>query len=338
MNPPPFPIGEPLTLPPLGSWPCSIHLFDDTSAAAIEAALAAQRPLLVRGEPGTGKSQLARAAAHHLGGVFVSEVVHARSESQDLQWHFDAVARLGEAQSLGAARYEAEEIARRLDPRRFLSPGSLWWAFDWAGAQRQYEQCLHNHARPAGSADQAAERGTVLLIDEIDKADADLPNGLLETLGNGSFSVPYLDEPVRLPAGVPPPLVVITTNEERELPAAFLRRCFVLHLYLPDDDPAQRGRDSAVQQQAVADWLVARGRYHFAERCPESVMAEAARQLTQERSEARLRGSAAPGQAEYLDILRALATIAPGDGEKQEALLTRIGRFAMQKSTGLAGG
>ena len=91
-----------IPLPQRGSWPATVHRFDETSAWAVRAALAAQRPLLVRGEPGSGKSQLARAAAEVLGRLFVAEVVHARSESQDLQWRFDALGRLGDAQAMGA--------------------------------------------------------------------------------------------------------------------------------------------------------------------------------------------------------------------------------------------
>ena len=338
MSIPPFPVGAPLRLPAAGSWPKTVHVFDEESAAAVEAALAAQRPLLVRGEPGTGKSQLARAAATHLKRLFVSEVVHARSESQELQWQFDAVARLGEAQSLGAVVRDEEAIARRLDPRRFLAPGALWWAFDWASAQHQYDTCLHNQRRPEAPPEWSPEKGSVLLIDEIDKADADLPNGLLETLGNGSFSVPYLDRPVRLPEGIPTPLVVITTNEERELPAAFLRRCFVLHLFLPDDDPAHRRLSEEERSRRLGDWLVERGQCHFHAKCSEAVMRGAAGQLCEDRAAARRGGLNAPGQAEYLDMLRALAALAPGDDEKQQALLTRIGRFAMKKSIGLLGG
>ncbi len=335
MKIPPFPIEQPFPLAQVGSWPASVHLFDEDSAAAIEAALAAERPLLVRGEPGTGKSQLARAAAQHLGRVFVTEVVHARSESQDLQWNFDAVARLGEAQALGAASCSESEIAGRLDPRRFLAPGALWWVFDWQGAAAQYERCLHNHRRPIVPAGWLPEKGAVLLIDEIDKADADLPNGLLETLGNGSFSVPYLDEAVRLPAAGPPPLVVITTNEERELPAAFLRRCLVLHLHLPDDDPEKRKLPEEEKKLAVVDWLMVRGRHHFKGQCGEAVLREAAEQLYLDRKKAREQRGAAPGQAEYLDLLRALAHLAPADEGGQMTRLQRIKKFVLNKSAGV---
>jgi MoxR-like ATPase len=220
---PDIPIDRPLTLPRTGTWPASVHLFDQASADAVLAALAAERPLLVRGEPGAGKSQLARAAAQVLGRLFVGSVVHSRSEAQDLKWEYDAVARLGEAQVLAAVPSDLG-YRERLDPRRFLIPGPLWWVFDWSSAEaqvRDYSLCkAHPPAVPDGW---TPAQGAVLLIDEIDKAEADLPNALLETLGNGAFPVPWLDGPVGLRAGVPPPLVVVTTNEERELPAAFLR-------------------------------------------------------------------------------------------------------------------
>jgi MoxR-like ATPase len=166
----------------------------------------------------------------------------------------------------------------------------------------------------------------VLLIDEIDKAEADLPNGLLETLGNGAFSVPYLDEAVGLTEGMPPPLVVITTNEERELPAAFVRRCLVLHLELPKE------------RQALIDWLVDRGAHHFGERCPENVRREAASQLWTDRQAVREDGLPGPGQAEYLDMLRALSTMTEDEAEKdrenkQLALLETLREFILRKAS-----
>jgi hypothetical protein len=137
-----------IPLPQRGSWPATVHRFDETSAWAVRAALAAQRPLLVRGEPGSGKSQLARAAAEVLKRLFVAEVVHARSESQDLQWRFDALGRLGDAQAMGAGQHSPEEVRRRLDQRNYLSPGALWWVFNWQSAVAQHERGGGQTARP----------------------------------------------------------------------------------------------------------------------------------------------------------------------------------------------
>ena len=317
---PDLPVDKRIDLPAWGTWPAAVHLFDQASADAVLAALAAERPLLVRGEPGAGKSQLARAAAQVMGRLFVSTVVHSRSEAQDLQWEYDAVARLGEAQVLASAP-SALSPQDRLDPRRYLIPGPLWWVFDWQSAQDQvkdYSLCKANP--PAEPEGWQPKDGSVLLIDEIDKAEADLPNSLLETLGNGAFPVPWLDVPVGLRAGVPSPLVVITTNEERELPAAFLRRCLVLNLQLPSDP------------KELVDCLVKRGGEHFGTDCTEKVRILVAEQLVKDRTKARELGRPAPGQAEYLDILRALKNARGPDEAAQKALFQRIARFALDKA------
>lgn len=315
---PEIPVDKPVQLPPRGSWPESVHLFDAQSAWAIRTALAAQRPLLVRGEPGTGKSQLARAAAEHLGRLFLSEVVHARSESQDLQWRYDAVARLGDAQVLAATHSTAEEAHAQLDHRNYLSPGPLWWVFDWQTASDQQARGGSGGAVPTAPEGWEPARGSVLLIDEIDKAEADLPNGLLETLGNGAFAVPWLDAPVATRADTPTPLVVITTNEERELPAAFVRRCLVLNLALP------------VEKALFLATLVERGKAHFQARCHAEVYTRAAELLWEDRQTAEKDGLPPPGQAEYFDLLRALASLSP-EPAGQPDLLGQIADFALKK-------
>lgn len=312
-----FKINEKITLPPLGTWPESAHVFEEKCAYAVNAAIAAARPLLVRGEPGTGKSQLARAAAHVLKRLFISVVVNARSEGQDLQYHFDTIARLGEAQALGACG-GGENVKRILDPLNYLSPGPLWWAFDWESAKRQFERCEHNVRRPWAPEEWTPEKGCVLLIDEIDKADADLPNSLLETLGNGAFSVPYHDETIGVVDGMAAPLVVISTNEERELPGAFVRRCMVLQMEVPD------------KEEEFVQWLMERGRHHFGERCGKEVRMVAAKQLWGDRQEADRQGVTPPGQAEYLDMLRAVGAMAEGE-EAQLDVLAKIKDFALRK-------
>ncbi|MDJ0842489.1 MAG: AAA family ATPase [Acidobacteriota bacterium] len=308
--------GQVIQLPDQGSWPATVHVVEKESLWALKAALAARRPLLVRGEPGCGKSQLARAAAFMLGRAFLSEVVHARQEHRELQWHFDAVARLGEAQVLAAS--QATNAREHLAPEKFLGPGLLWWAFDWTSAQKQSRLSSGaGVAEPEIPDGWTPEQGCVVLIDEIDKAETDLPNGLLETLGNGAFPVPHKTHPVKGRAQNPP-LVVITTNEERELPAAFVRRCLVLNIELEED------------KDKLIDWLAGRGKAHLGDLTSEAVRRETAALLYEDRTKARDLGLPVPGQAEYLDLLRAVAHIAEGETEQRE-VLDNIRHFALVK-------
>ncbi len=312
-------IQVPFELPARGSWPATRHEFDEESADAILMAWAAERPLLVRGEPGTGKSQLARAAAEELGRLFIAEVVHSRTQAQDLQWRFDPIARLGEAQAAGLTQPGSEkDLKSLLDPRRYLNPGVLWWAFHWSSALDQHEhQSRHKLYKPETPEGWCPDRGCVLLIDEIDKADPDLPNSLLEILGNRSFSVPWVERVIGQDPAIPTPLVIITTNEERDLPAAFVRRCLVLNLSVPDDP---------------LEWLCRRGRIHLPDvtLCPDATLQSAAEQLIKDREEAKRLGVTPPGQAEYLDLLKAVTTLKT-DSRDQIELLKKLGRFVLKK-------
>src|SRR5262249_39794880 len=139
----------------------------------------------------------------------------------------------------------------------FISPGKLWHAFDAEGAAKQNRiaRAAAAQLQPAGDLVGAdgeaapADRGSVLLIDEIDKADTSIPNALLDALGHRKFEVPGYGT-VRMRCDVRP-LVIITTNEERALPDAFLRRCLVLRLGLPDDEDKLQAE------------LQSRGKAHF---------------------------------------------------------------------------
>jgi MoxR-like ATPase len=174
---------------------------DDDLQTAINMALAVGAPLLLTGAPGTGKTQV----AYYLGEYFGIEVydfqVKSTSTARDLKYDFDAVAYLREAQ-------HPEPGARR--PREhFLVRGPLWLAYEDA-------------------------RNAVVLIDEIDKAPRDFPNDLLQELDKHRFAHPFDPKrPVQAPAGRPP-IVIVTSNAERRLPDAFLRRCIVHHLDLTD--------------------------------------------------------------------------------------------------------
>lgn len=288
------------------------HIFNEEDCYALWAAYAAGRPLLVRGKTGTGKSQLAKAIAHQLGWAFVSEVIRGNSELSDLHWHFDAIGRLGEAQAMSKVECNLKE----LKARKFLSPSAFWWAYDWQSAEQQHKQCrTHLKAKPENN-NNAHENGVVLLIDEIDKAEPDLPNGLLETLGSYQFTVPYINQTIEAkPEKV---LVIITTNEERELPPAFMRRCFVHTLKMKEDEL----------------WLKQRGELHFGDKIHVGkdkedkeidVYLEAAKFLLADRKENK---RYPPGLAEYIDLLSALSKLEPDD---QQDRLAKIKDYALKK-------
>jgi MoxR-like ATPase len=302
-------------LPSPPGTPERFHAFDMQSIEAVNAALAARRPLLVRGEPGIGKTQLAEAVATKLRRAFYPFTVDARTESRDLLWSFDAVMRLAHAQLCAALHKDEQTVERELAITNFVHPGPLWWAFDAHSAQD-----ASDGRPPPGPPDNKVRQknGWVVLIDEIDKAESDVPNGLLEALGAGQFTPLGYDQPITI-RGVPP-LIMLTTNEERVLPDAFLRRCLVLYLTLPRDD-----------KDLIAH-LQERGRAHFGSQTTDDVLREAARQLVADRRYAEQEQlSPLPGQAEYLDLVRAVIGLAQGDVHKQQALLASAARFTLRK-------
>jgi MoxR-like ATPase len=165
----------------------------------------------------------------------------------------------------------------------------------------------------------------VLLIDEIDKADADVPNALLDVLGNRSFQVAPLNNRVIRAVDGTLPLVIITTNEERELPAAFVRRCIVLNLNPPTDD------------LPFLNWLDQRGRVHAHLRVADAVRETAAKQVLSDRKKAYDAGYPKVGLAEYIDLLSALHELtadAPAleYPEQQSDWLARLSCYALVKN------
>jgi MoxR-like ATPase len=283
---------------------------------AVEVALTTGRPLLLRGEPGTGKSSLAPYVARRLGWRYYEHVVTSASMATDLLWRFDAVKRLAHAHANEA---EAES--------HYLEPGALWWAL--------HRDSALDVARQSGKVEPDAETNrrrdphrAVVLIDEIDKAHPDLPNGLLVALGSNQITVPYLSEPIAidvertdatpldLPRGVEvsPMQVIITTNEERELPAAFVRRCVTHWLTHPDADQlvgiARAQFDLPKEPFKASDEKLARA---IAIRV-EQLRAEVAA------------GSHRPSTAEFLDAFRACRArkIVPKKGEPAWDLIERI--------------
>lgn len=322
-----IPISSRVELPPQAGQLPRVHLFSDGEKAAIRASLAAGRPLLVRGEPGVGKSQLAEALAVDLRLPLLPVVVDSRTEPRDLLYQFDSVRRLGEAQLCAAVndRDAAGVIAarKRLAARRFIQPGVLWWAFDWSGAQRQAQ--ISRAPQYQAPPDWKPGQRVVLLIDEIDKAESEVPNGLLEALGEWKFANPCSGKPVKLIGEVP--IVVITTNEERSLPDPFLRRCAVLPLELP-------GRFSETgENDLLKQWLIDRAQEHFpGDLTRRDVLEKAAVQLLKDRFEAiRNHWSPKPGQAEFLDLVRALVVLHPSEHDMQIKALESISQYLLRK-------
>jgi len=174
------------------------YIATDDLKIAVNAAVALERPLLIKGEPGTGKTVLAYEIARAMNAPLITWHIKSTTKAHNGLYEYDAVSRLRDSQ-LGEARVH--------EVRNYLKPGKLWEAF-------------------------TAPDRPVLLIDEIDKADIEFPNDLLQELDRMEFFVQETGETIRAEVR---PVVVITSNNEKELPDAFLRRCFFHYIRFPDD-------------------------------------------------------------------------------------------------------
>ncbi|HKY89491.1 MAG TPA: MoxR family ATPase [Nevskiaceae bacterium] len=179
------------------------YVSTDDLTMAVNAAVTLQRPLLVKGEPGTGKTRLAQEVAQSLGMPYYEWHVKSTTKAQQGLYEYDAVSRLRDSQ-LGDERVK--------DIRNYIVKGKLWECFD-------------------------SEKPPVLLIDEIDKADIEFPNDLLRELDQMAFYVYETRETINAKHR---PVIIITSNNEKELPDAFLRRCFFHYIRFPDKDTMQK--------------------------------------------------------------------------------------------------
>jgi MoxR-like ATPase len=178
------------------------YIVTDELALAVDAAMKLERPLLIKGEPGTGKTLLAEEVATSMDMPLITWSIKSTTKAQQGLYEYDAVSRLRDSQ-LGDDRVH--------DISNYIKKGKLWEAF-------------------------TAEKRSVLLIDEIDKADIEFPNDLLQELDRMEFYVYETGETVK---AAQRPVVVITSNNEKELPDAFLRRCFFHYINFPERDTMQ---------------------------------------------------------------------------------------------------
>ena len=193
------------------------YVATDDLTMAVNAAITLERPLLVKGEPGTGKTELARQVSHALGMPMIEWHIKSTTRAQQGLYEYDAVSRLRDSQ-LGDERVN--------DVSNYIKRGKLWQAF-------------------------TADQRSVLLIDEIDKADIEFPNDLLQELDRMEFHVYETGETVKARVR---PIVIITSNNEKELPDAFLRRCFFHYIRFPDMDTMRR--IVAVHHPGIKDALL----------------------------------------------------------------------------------
>ncbi len=175
------------------------YVATDELALAVNAAITLERPLLIKGEPGTGKTMLAEEVANSLGKSLIRWHIKSTTKAQQGLYEYDAVSRLRDSQ-LGDARVE--------DINNYIKRGVLWDAFE-------------------------AKEKPVLLIDEVDKADIEFPNDLLLELDKMEF---YVYETKQNIVAKERPIVIITSNNEKDLPDAFLRRCFFHYIRFPDEE------------------------------------------------------------------------------------------------------
>jgi MoxR-like ATPase len=193
------------------------YVATDDLMMAVNAAITLQRPLLVKGEPGTGKTMLAEEIAASLGRKLIIWPIKSTTKAQHGLYEYDAVSRLRDSQ-LGDAKVQ--------DIGNYIVKGQLWQAFE-------------------------ADTAPVLLIDEIDKADIEFPNDLLRELDQMEFFVHETQQFVRARQR---PIIIITSNNEKELPDAFLRRCFFHYIRFPDRETMQAIIDvhyPGLQQQLI---------------------------------------------------------------------------------------
>ncbi len=269
---------------------------DPRIVLAVNVAIATRRPLLVTGVPGAGKSTLAADVASQMNWSYLTTTITSRTQLDDLVVRVDSLARLNDAQSQAVK-----------EPAAYQVPGVLWWAFGPDSASK-----LNTSSDPRIEPDNA-KNGVVVLLDEIDKAEPDLPNDLLGPLGDFAITVSGHGR-IEAQSDV---LTVITSNGERTMPPAFLRRC--ISLELDDNDP---------------DFYTRVATSHFGQR-NDSLYSDIAARTIELGEIAELDRRRRPSMAEYLDTVRACVAYdehPPNESEQGSPLWDAIEEAALRKT------
>jgi MoxR-like ATPase len=288
------------------------YIFSERIAIAVDVALATDRPLLVAGPPGCGKSRLAETLASMLGWHYLAKTMTSRTRLEELTVEIDHLRRLHDAH-----RGNSADTNTLLPDAAYHNPGIFWWAFNPTSAHRRgldEAEAKKYEVNLTYPGIQRTERHCVLLIDEIDKAEPDLPNDLLEPLDQRSFGLPdgttlAAEKGQRL-------LILITTNGERELPQAFLRRCVSLRLEEPN-----------------VDGLITIAGKHHPDADATRVRAIAER-IADFRQEAERLARRAPGTSEFLDAVRACQDLNVDVDKTPNSIWSQVERAVLLKHTG----
>jgi MoxR-like ATPase len=247
-----------------------VYLTSPELRMALKLALVTRRPLLLRGAPGSGKSSLAAYVARNLGWRYYEHVITSRTQARDLLWSYDTVRRFADAAGQRKELFNFD----------YVEPGVLWWVMNPETARRRGAPPGRDPEREAVDPSQEVdwkrhERHAVVLLDEIDKADPDVPNALLVPLGSTQFEVSETE-----------------TNDERELPDAFIRRCVVHRLEHPKPDDLvaiARAHVAALGEDLTAEQLKRVGKI--------------AQRVAEMRTQILALGKQPPSTAEFLDAV-----------------------------------
>lgn len=294
-------------------------IIEKDTIAAINLALASNKPLLLRGELSYPKRELGEAIAHLLNRAIFEEDIDPEQNLESLLWTYDQTARLAAANLLATMSKKTDEVHALLNMKYFIYPGPLWWAFDSAYAEAQSQATLTKGVGVSKNFPNGWRHhdGNVLLIEGIDQCARSIPLRLSRVLQRGSFSTPTQSQVVRQDN----PLIIFTTDEERRLHSSFLHSCIVHTINLPSSN--------ADFKLYLLKW----GQYNFPNVSSE-IKNIAAKMITKEREYYLNRAVETPSIREFIDLIIGVEKVASSHEEKLKYLqsINQIPLYSSQDS------